>query len=159
MKRSNHSAMPEPLDHRDPTRPVHPRRPFALRLISWMLVLWIVLGWLRFAQALQNRELVLAYTSPGVLVYLVGEGLISGLAGLPALWGLNFRNGWARWVIGGDALLYPALYWVERLFLWQDDSSQSNWPFMLVLTLIWLGVVLWGLFGKASLAYFSEKKT
>lgn len=150
--------MTEPYTRSDATQLVHPRRPLALRLIFWMLLLWIVLGWLRFAQTLQNRELVLAYTSPGVFAYLVGMGLVWGLAGLLALWGLNFRSRWARLVIGVDALLYPAFYWVERLFLWQDENSQGNWPFMLVLTLIWLGVALWGLFGKAGQAYFSEKK-
>lgn len=158
MKKRNRATMTDPTEPRDSTRLVHPRRPFALRLIFWMLLLWTVLGWLRFGKALQNRELILAYTSLGIFVYMIGEGLIWGLIGLPALWGLNFRSSWAHWVIGVDALLYPAIYWVERLFLWQDETSQGNWPFMLVLTLIWLGVVLWGLFGKAEQAYFSEKK-
>lgn len=158
MKRNERPDMTETPENRDPTQTAYPRRPFPLRLIFWILLLWIVLGWLRFGQALQNRALILAYTSPGIFVYLVGMGLIWGLAGLPALWGLNFRNGWARWVIGLDGLLYPVLYWVERLLLWQDESARVNWPFMLALTFIWLGVVLWGLFGKAGRTYFSEKK-
>ncbi len=159
MRKSDQSTMPESTVPHDPTIPVKRRRPLALRLIFWMLILWMVLGWLRFGQTLLHRELVLTYASPGVFAYLVAAGLVWGLIGLPALWGLAARSGWARGVIGVDAVLYPALYWVERLFLWQDENSQGNWPFMLALTLFWLGVVLWGLLGKAGRTYFTEKRT
>jgi len=150
--------MPVSPEPRDPTQLIHPRRPFALRLVFWMLVLWTVLGWLRFSQALQQRELILAYTTSGIFAYLVGAGVVWGVAGLPALWGLTFRTSWARMAIGVNAVLYPAIYWFERLVLWQDENSQGNWLFMLALTLIWLGVSLWGLFGKAGRPYFMDKK-
>ena len=158
MMRSEDPTMTQTTEPRDPTRPIHDRRPFPLMLVLWVLILWTALGWLRFGQALQNHDLVLAYTTQGTLTYLIGAGLAWGLMGLPAIWGLAARTGWARWVIGVDALLYPAIYWIERLFLWQDTTNQSNWPFMLLLTLVWLGVTLWGLLGKAGRAYFSEKK-
>ena len=159
MKKREQSAVTEMVEPRDPTQPVRQRRPIPLRLIFWMLILWTVLGWLRFSEALQNRELVLAYTSPGILAYLVGAGLVWGLIGLPALWGLVTRANWARWVIGVAGALYPTLYWVERLLLWQDENSQGNWPFMLALTLFWLVIILWGLLGKAGRTYFTEKIT
>jgi len=40
-------------------------------------------------------------------------------------------------------LLYPALYWFERIFLWKDPGAQKNWPFMLVLTFSWVGLLIW----------------
>lgn len=150
--------MTQSYETRDPTRPVHERRPFPLMVILWVLILWIVLGWLRFGRSLQNRDVILAYTSPGIFAYLVGAGLAWGLMGLPALWGLAARTSWARWVIGVNAVFYPAIYWIERLFLWQDPTSQNNWPFMVLLTLIWLGVTLWGLLGKAGRTYFLENQ-
>lgn len=150
--------MTKSTDPRDPTQLVHQRRPFPMRLVFWMLILWTALGWLRFSQALQNRALVQAYASPGVWVYMVGAGLAWGLIGLPALWGLMTRTSWARLIIAIDAVLYPALYWMERLFLWQDENSQGNWAFMLALTLLWLGVVCWGLLSKTGRDYFPEKK-
>lgn len=150
--------MTNSTDSRDPTQTVHQRRPFSMRLVFWMLILWTILGWLRFSQALQNRALVQAYASPGVWAYMLGAGLIWGLIGLPALWGLMNRTNWARMVIAIDAVLYPALYWMERLFLWQDENSPGNWVFMLTLTLLWLGVVCWGLLSKTGRAYFPEKK-
>ncbi|MBG0788828.1 MAG: hypothetical protein H0S79_27370 [Anaerolineaceae bacterium] len=150
--------MTNSTDPRDPTQLVHQRRPFPIRLIFWMLILWTILGWLRFSQAWQSRALVEAYTSTGVWVYMVSAGLVWGLIGLPALWGLMRRTSWARLVIAIDAALYPALYWMERLFLWQDENSQGNWAFMLALTLLWLGMASWGMLGKKGRAYFPEKK-
>lgn len=143
---------------RDLTRPVRRRRPLALHLIFWLLVLWTALGWLRFGQTLQNREWVLALTSTGIYVYLLGAGAAWGLIGLPALWGLTLRTAWARAAIAAAAVLYPAIYWFERLVLWQDQDSQANWPFMLALTLLWLGTAAWGLLARPGRAYFREEE-
>lgn len=150
--------MPPVSEPRDPTQPVRRRRPLALHLVFWLLILWIVLGWLRFAQALQNRDLILSLASPGTYAYLLGAGALWGLMGLPVLWGLTFRTAWARTAVGIAAVLYPAAYWFERLALWQDETGQANWPFMLVLTLLWLAVAGWGLFSRPGRAYFREEK-
>jgi hypothetical protein len=143
---------------RDPTLPVRPRRPFPLTLVFWTLILWTVLGWLRFSRAILDRELIMNTLGLGLFWYLTGAGLVWGLAGLPALWGLTFRSTWTPIVIAVDAVLFPAIYWVERLLLWQDQSGLGNWPFMLVLTLIWLGVVFWGLRGKQGQRFFSKQE-
>jgi uncharacterized membrane protein len=150
--------MPKAPETRDPTQPVTPRRPLALRLIFWLLVLWTVLGWLRFAQSLQNRDLILRLTSPGVYYYLLSAGLLWGLMSLPPLWGLTLRTAWARVATGVAAALYPALYWIERLVLWQDETSRANWSFMLALTVLWLAIAAWGLFSRRGRAYLQKSK-
>ena len=155
MKNPERAAAPA---RRDPTQPVRRGRPLALRLVFWLLVLWTVLGWLRFAQTLQNRELILSLTSTGIYTYLLGAGVAWGLIGLPALWGLTLRTAWARMAISVAAVLYPAIYWFERLVLWQDQDSQANWPFMLALTLIWLGATAWGLLARRGRDYFEDEK-
>lgn len=138
--------------------PIRPRRPFPLTIVFWVLVLWTVLGWLRFSRAIMDRDLIQTYLGSGMFWYLTGAGLVWGLAGVPALWGLTFRAAWAPIVIAVDAVLFPAIYWIERLLLWQDQSGQGNWPFMLALTLVWLGVVFWGLRSKQSEQFFSKRK-
>lgn len=143
---------------RDPTQPVRPRRPLALRLVFWLLVLWTVLGWLRFAQTLQNRNMILTLSSPGIYTYLLGAGAAWGIMSLPALWGLTLRTAWARVATGIAAALYPALYWFERLALWQDETSRANWPFMLALTVLWLAITAWGLFSRPGRAYLQKSK-
>jgi uncharacterized membrane protein len=129
-----------------------------LRLVFWLLVLWTVLGWLRFAQTLQNRELILTLSSPGIYTYLLGAGLLWGLMSLPALWALTLQATWARVATGIAAAFYPALYWFERLVLWQDETSRANWPFMLALTILWLTISGWGLFSRTGRAYLEKSK-
>jgi hypothetical protein len=158
MKKSEQAEGAAPPETRDPTRPVRRRRPLALRLIFWLLLLWTVLGWLRFAQTLQNRDLILSLTSTGIYAYLLGAGAAWGLIGLPAFGGLALRTAWARAAIGAAAVLYPAIYWFERLALWRDQDSQANWPFMLALTLLWLGVAAWGLLARPGRNYFRDEK-
>ena len=128
--------MPAPSAHK-PTA----RRSILVKLILIIFGFWSLLGWLRFAQVMIRRDLILANLSTGLFWYLLLAGVIWGLAALPVLWGLLRRRGWVLTAIWVAAIIYPAVYWVERLFLWRDTSSRENWPFMLVLTLLWLGLV------------------
>jgi len=49
------------------------------------------------------------------------------------------------------------VYWFERLFLWQDPEAVRNWPFMLLLTILWLSLVFIALSLKRVQDFFSEK--
>jgi hypothetical protein len=103
----------------------------------WIFVLWSLLGWLRFIQALQGRELIINRVGPALFGYLMLAGLVWGLLGLPVLWGLLTRASWTPLVLKIAAAFYPALYWLERVLLWQDPNAQRNWPVMLLLTFVW----------------------
>ena len=144
----------EPADRRDPTEPIRPRRPLLLTLVLWTFVLWTALGWLRFYGALTRRMLILEVLPGWVFGYLVTAGLIWGLMGLPVVWGVVFRAGWVRTTIPIAAILFPLIYWVERLLIWRLEAAQSNWLFMLLLTGLWLGLVLWVLRSGKVMRYF-----
>lgn len=133
------------------------RRPFPLKIIFWVFVFWTLLGWLRFFQTLSEADLVLSLRGPSLFGYLLLAGLTWGLLGLPVLWALLRREGWAPQIIRAAGAVYPALYWFERLFLWRDPNAARNWPFMLLLTVGWLGLVYWGLHAANKSAYFSGK--
>ena len=133
----------EPADRRDPTDPIRPRRPLLLTLVLWAFVLWTALGWLRFYGALTRRMLILEVLPGWIFWYLMIAGLIWGLLGLPVIWGVVFRAGWVQKMILIVAVLYPLIYWVERLLIWRSTAAQSNWPFMLLLTGLWFGVIIW----------------
>lgn len=137
-----------------PAKPTRPKRPFPLKLIMVVFALWTILGWLRFGQALTEGELMMSLLSPGLYGYLLLAGLTWGLLGPPVLWGIFWRTGWAPLLLKVAAVLYPALYWFERLLLWQDTSAQRNWPLMLLLTAVWFGLVGWGLRAARDRAYF-----
>ena len=142
---------------RDETQPIKRRRPFALTVILWVYLLWILLGWLRFAAALQGGGFMRDLLSPGLNLYLITAGLIWGMAGLPVVWGLITRTYWTPALIRITAILYPGLYWFERLFLWQDPEASRNWPFMLLLTVLWLGLTFGALQLKGVQNYFKKK--
>jgi len=140
-------------DGRDPIKR-RPKRPFPLKLIMIMFALWTLLGWLRFGRALAEGELMMGLLSPGLYGYLLLAGLTWGLLGLPVLWGIFLRTSWAPFLMKVAAVFYPVLYWFERLLLWQDPSAQRNWPLMLLLTMSWFGLVVWGLRSARARAYF-----
>jgi len=137
-------------------RNLPPRRPFPVSLLFWIVVLWVILGWMRFARAIIDRELILSLLSPGVYRYLLLAGLSWGLVGLPLLWGILRREQWTLNLLWGIATFYPAVYWVERWLLWADPNTQQNWPFMLLLTGIWFGLVGWISFSKKIRKYFKK---
>ena len=149
------SNKPEP---RNSTKPIRPRRPILLTLLLWVFVLWTALGWLRFFGALNNRALIMEFLSVWVFWYLLAAGLIWGLVGIPVLWGLVFGAGWTKKLIPAAAVIYPLVYWVERLFIWQTPEGRSNWPFMLLLTLVWLGLVLWVMRSEKVRRFFDHSK-
>ena len=137
---------------------LRPRRPFPLKLIFWVFALWVALGWLRFGQALGETDLILSLIGPGLYIYLLLAGLIWGLLGLPVLWGLLRRAHWTPLLLQVAAVVYPALYWVERLLLWRDPFAQRNWPFMLLLTVAWFGLVFWGLRSAHKRSFFTHNE-
>lgn len=148
--------MGEENPRRDMTQPIKRRRPFLLTIMLWMYLLWILLGWLRFAGAIRNQDLILSLASPGLRIYLLAAGLIWGLAGLPVVWGMVTRSSWTPLLILITSVLYPGVYWFERLFLWQDPDAGRNWPFMLLLTLLWLGLAFGALRLKQVRQYFKD---
>ena len=130
--------MPDSSPHK-PTR----RTPIPVTLTLVVFGLWTLLGWLRFARVIIQRDLILATLPTGLFWYLLLAGLIWGLVSLPVLWGLVRRKAYALKALWIAGLLYPAVYWVERIFLWRDPAARDNWPFMLVLTILWLGLMTW----------------
>lgn len=149
--------MTDPVEKRPNIREVHrPKRPLPLKLILWVLVLWTLLGWLRFGQALAERDLILSLLRPGLYVYLVVAGLIWGLLGPPVIWGLIRKAHWTPAALLVSAGAYPALYWLERLLFWQDPTAHRNWPFMLLLTVVWFGLVYWGLYSAHLRGFFNK---
>ena len=138
-----------------PSETSRPKRPLLLKLIWWIFALWSLLGWLRFASTLGERDLIVNRVGPALFGYLLLAGLLWGLLGLPVLWGLLTRANWTPFALQVTAALYPALYWLERLLLWQDPNAYRNWPLMLLLTLCWAVLVVWGLRTANNRDFFS----
>jgi hypothetical protein len=150
--------MNDPADKgREPVKYLRPRRPFPLKVIFWVFALWTLLGWLRFGRAVGEAELILDLVGLRLFSYLLLAGLIWGLLGLPVLWGLVRRARWTPLLMQAAAVIYPVLYWVERLLLWRDPYAQRNWPFMLLLTGVWFGLMAWGLRAAHTRSFFTDQ--
>jgi hypothetical protein len=131
--------------------------PFPLKLIGSVFFLWSLLGWLRFGGALAERNLIITQIGALRHAYLLLAGLIWGLLGLPVLGALFVRAPWSPFMLIVASVLYPLFYWLERIFLWQDPNAHSNWPFMLLLTFVWVGLVAWGLRSAHRRQFFQRK--
>lgn len=138
----------------DPTDPIRPRRPVLLTLVFWVFALWTVLGWLRFFQAFVDKPFIILFLPDWAFGYLLAAGLVWGLVGLPVLWGLIRGAAWTLKILPVAALVYPVIYWLERLLLWRDPAAQSNWPFMFLLTLIWIVLITWVLYARKVKQFF-----
>lgn len=137
--------------------PERQRRPFVLRLMFWVFMLWTILGWLRFTQALLGRFIIVEILSPMLFWYILTTGLIWGLAGLPILWGLARQAHWTPKFLWIAALVYPTLYWFERLVVWEDPYAHRNWLFMLLMTVLWCGMVVWAVQSKKVTQFFHKE--
>lgn len=129
-----------------------------MRVLLWVFALWALLGWLRFTRALTDRLLILETLSSGYYYCFIFAGLFSGLGALPVLWGLLRAKPWTIKLIWAIGVLYPGLYWFERLNLWADPDAGGNWPFMLLLTCLWFGLLIWASWSKRSRRYFEGDK-
>lgn len=136
-------------------KPAPAKRPFLVKLLTWAFGFWGLWGWLRFSRTILEWQLVFEVLSGKLFGYLFGSGLVVGLLALPVIFGLWRRSTWVRPLACVTAIIFPSIYWFERLFLWRDAASQGNWLFMLVLTALWLGLVAWALNLKPSRKYFS----
>lgn len=144
-------------DRQDPTALQKQGRPVLVRLFVWMIGLWSLLGWFRFVQTITQREIILNIASPVIFGYLLIAGFLWGILWVPLLWGWLIGAGWTRSALWVIAIFYPLSYWVERIFLWQDPTGRQNWPFMLLLTFFWLGLVIAARRSERVRGYFESR--
>jgi hypothetical protein len=125
------------------------KRPFGVTLTALGVLIIAVLNLLRAFQALQEWGF-LAHTLFISPLYLALSGLFwGGIGGVLfwALWrGLHWAPAFARLAITA----YFVYYWVEWLWAAEQGWRGSNWPFMIILTVILLVYIYW---------IFSRKRT
>jgi hypothetical protein len=132
------------------------RRPWILYLIIFGYLLFAFNGFLRGGQALADWSLLRdAGLRPGP-AYLVMTGIVYGLSGLAVALGL-----WIGWSKAGRlgrglAFFYFAWFWIDKMLISQNAAARSNWPFMLLLSAVILGLALGGLWLRPVRQYLGE---
>jgi hypothetical protein len=133
------------------------RRPFLVTLLVVLVLLFTIVSWFGFFEALQLRQFLQQLPLSVSPLYLLLRRAFWGLVGPALIWGLWFGYRWA-WFAGQIVVLaYALFYWLDRLFLATSDVLASRLPFEAGLT---IGLVLF-CFGvlwlPASRRYFGFK--
>src|SRR5512145_311361 len=113
------------------------------RMGQWRLYLTAIpcfvlgaMGWLRFAAALREWNLLIELGArPGPLYMAIG-GALWGLLGWGAvvLLFVHPRGGWDRPAVFLAVLAAAILYWIDLLLFTRPAEMLVNWPFALVTT-------------------------
>ncbi len=133
------------------------RRPFLVTILVVLVLLFTIVSWFGFFEALQHRQFLQQLPLSVSPLYLLLRGAFWGLVGLALIWGLWFGHSWA-WFAGQIVVLaYALFYWLDRLFLMISDALATRLTFEAGLTIglvIFCFGVLWL---PASRRYFGFK--
>ena len=129
------------------------RRPFLVTLLALLVLTITGLYLLRFITTLSLWRFL--WELPGVSpLYLALDGLVWAVIGLIDFWGLWYGRRWAPRATRVAAFIFVLNLWIERTVLAARSINQSDWPFVLGLTLVLLVFCFWTTV-RAS-AYFGE---
>lgn len=125
------------------------KRPFLFKLLSLILFIIALMGWLRFTQSFYQWQYLLAYQVQPGPVYSLISGLLIGVSmsiGLVAFW---FRKKWSKKYLQIVIATICTGWWMDYLLLTKNSAALTNWPFRLVGTLVLLGFI----YGYLKIAY------
>jgi len=118
------------------------RRPLSVMILLF-IYLWVSLsGWIRMLYSILSWYwLDYAGVEPGPL-YLAVTGGLWGLMGLAALVWVWRRSPGYRLAGLAGALIYAAMYWIDRLLFAGSENVLHNTTFAAAATILGLGYVL-----------------
>jgi hypothetical protein len=132
------------------------RRPTSLTILAIFILGLAIWNGLRLVQAVVFWPILTEFhSSPGPL-YLAVSGGFWLLAGFSIVVGLWKAKAWAWYLALGGVPSYTCWYWLDRAFL---QEPHSNWPFALVLTMIFIS--LFGILFRRNVRryYFTDKQS
>lgn len=115
------------------------KRPFGVTLLLWLVLSLSVFGFLRLFGALSWWDVLNEFHSSLSPLYLSITGAGWGVAGIVLLWSIATGRRWAYLSVPIAVTLCLVHYWIERIFF---EAPRANLPFMLVLSLLLLGITL-----------------
>ncbi len=110
------------------------KRSAVLIILSLVMLFISVFGWLRFVEGISGW-MFLQEIGPAVLpLYLGVSGLIWGITGIVAAFGIWFHQRWALILLACGVGIFTIWYWLDRIILSANPDANSNWIFSLVMT-------------------------
>ncbi|NUM43128.1 MAG: hypothetical protein HUU38_00365 [Anaerolineales bacterium] len=129
-------------------------RPYSVTLLTIGVLTLALAGLVRAGQAIRLWAFLNTLTiSPG---YLVATGLLVGLAGLLAVWGLWRGAPWSPRYTFAYLSALLIFFWFDRLWMTQSQTARVNTPFAIAISLFITIFTAWILFRKPARAFFSR---
>ena len=134
------------------------RRPWPVTILAFVVlivaVMFLVSAWDAASLWLTPLQSLLR-VSPA---YLLGRGLVWGLCGMVASYGLWRGLRWAPRLVLWGAAAYILFYWLERILLVQAEAWGVNGWFSTGMSILVIFLVWWILTSKPSRAFFGEQR-
>ena len=132
-----------------------PRRPFGVTLFALLVLSSAGLCWVRLFKAVGQWSFWAEF-KPYLPAYLASSGLVWGLVGLAAFWGLWHGTVWAPRFIRLAVLVFALYAWLDRLLLAAYPERNTNWSYAASLTFLLLVWVFWILSRHKVRQFFGE---
>ncbi|MEN6524003.1 MAG: hypothetical protein ABFD14_09805 [Anaerolineaceae bacterium] len=114
-------------------------RSFDLVMVTFLLLLASIAGWLRLQQAIAYWDRLITYQMNVPPLYLAISGAVFGIVMLLAVIWLWFGLPNYRSVTAVAVISFSLWYWIDRLTLTRNMATQANWLFALFITLfLWI---------------------
>jgi len=110
--------------------------PFHIRLLFGLVVCVTGFQVVRFGTSISWFALIEKYEPYPGPIYVGISGAFWALTGLFLLWSLWYGKRWTRTAFLVSSGLYAGWVWADRLIL--QPQPRANWPFDLVITIVFL---------------------
>jgi hypothetical protein len=130
------------------------RRPYSVTLLAIGVLTLALAGLVRAGQTIRLWTFLNTLeVSPG---YLLTTGLLTGLAGLLAVWGLWRGTAWSPRYTTGYISTLLVFYWIDRIWMTQSQTTLVNTPFAIGISLLIALLTAWALYSKSGKSFFSK---
>ncbi len=125
-------------------------------MLSILYIIISLFHLLKFIQVIIQWSILIKLPLSISPIYLAGDGLIWGSAGLILAGGLWAGKSWSSPAVMILSFLYSLVFWADRIWIAEPEGLAQRWPINLILTIIGLGMILLVLSRKSSRDYFRK---
>jgi hypothetical protein len=133
------------------------RHKLPIRIILLLGLVFCITGWqaIRFLTSLTWSVTLETYEPYPGPIYIGITGTFWTFTGLFLLWSMARGKRWTRMAFVLASSLYAAWVWADRLFV--QNRMRANWPFDLVLTIVWLVFTIMVVLDPRNKIYFERE--
>ena len=114
----------------------------------------LIINFTRVITTLQQWDFLSTLPLSAPPAYLFASGLIWSLLSLAVMWGLLAAKAWVLKSMKAYSILYGLYYWLEQWLVKSNPLRMTNWPFIMIVTLLCISLVFWISSREAVKTYF-----